>query len=125
MIAFNASLSAAVRMVDRVHRHAAHRRTPPMPPGSPRFAVRDVLVVEVTDLAYRGHAIQTEFSNFTRRQLDQRNIAFLAEQLRRAARGANDLGTLAGLQLQVVQLRSGRDEPDRQQRRRRRNRQRS
>src|SRR5258706_8125065 len=100
-------------MVNRVHSHAAYRWTPPMPARSPSLTVRDVLMVEISDLADGRHAIQTELANFAGRQLHERNVAFLTEQLRRAACGTHDLRALARLRLQVVQLRSGWDEPDR------------
>src|SRR6185437_2013134 len=62
MIAFHASFTAAVRMVHRIHRHAAHGRPAPMPARSPRFSVSHVLMVQIPKLAHGSHAIHGEFS---------------------------------------------------------------
>ena len=48
-------------------------------------------MVEVANLANRGHAIERELANFARRHFYQRYVAFLREQLRRRAGRANRL----------------------------------
>src|SRR2546430_16468280 len=54
VVALRAPLAAAVRMVDRVHRHAAHLGAPSEPPAAAGLAVGDVLVLEVADLPDGG-----------------------------------------------------------------------
>src|SRR5205823_3597435 len=51
-------LAAAVRVVDGVHRRAAHGRALPLPAAAARLAAGDVLVVDVADLADRRPAGQ-------------------------------------------------------------------
>src|SRR4029453_5923697 len=48
---------AAVRMVHGVHGHPAVGGPAAQPAGPPRLAARDVLVVDVADLSYRGLAV--------------------------------------------------------------------
>src|SRR6185436_8778148 len=63
------ALAAAERVVDRVHRDAAHVRPLAEPPAPPRLADRDVLVIEVADLADRGEALHVDLANLARRHL--------------------------------------------------------
>src|ERR1700722_16368787 len=79
VVALHAALSAAVRVIYRVHCHAAHRGTLSVPTRAARFPVRHVFVIEIAELTNRRHTIHAEFSHFTRWQLDQRKIAFLAQ----------------------------------------------
>src|SRR5436190_10882215 len=44
------SFATTVRMIDRVHRHAAHMRAQATPARSPRLAERNVFVLDVADL---------------------------------------------------------------------------
>src|SRR5580704_592752 len=108
MVALHTTLATAVRMVHRVHSHSANRGPFAMPARATRLSVSHVLVIEITDLADGGHAIDSEPAHFARGQLDQRQIAFLAEQLRRAARGAHHLRALTWSEFQVMHLCSGR-----------------
>src|SRR5262245_35397628 len=50
------ALAAAVRVVDRVHRRAAHRWPLAPPAAAARLAAGDVLVVDVADLTHRRPA---------------------------------------------------------------------
>src|SRR6266536_1543331 len=52
--AFRLALAAAVRVVDGVHRRAAHRGTLPAPAAAARLPAGLVLVVDVSDLADGG-----------------------------------------------------------------------
>src|SRR6202795_2543728 len=115
VVALHTALAAAVRMVHRVHRYAAHRWTLAVPARAARFSVRNILVIEVPELADRGHAINAESPHFTRSHLHQGELAFLAQKLRRPARCANHLPALAGKELEIVNHRSRRDmaEPQR------------
>ena len=83
MITLNAAFSATVRVIHRIHRHAAVCWTLAQPASFAGLAVGDIFVVEVTDLADGGHAVQAELPHFARRQFDQRDIAFFAEQAAR------------------------------------------
>ena len=79
MVALHAAFAAAMRVVDRIHRNAAHRWPSSMPACSAGLAVGHVFVVEISDLANRGHAIERKFSDLARGQLDESHIALLAQ----------------------------------------------
>src|SRR5262249_28336366 len=85
VVAFHAAFTAAVRVIHRVHRHAAHRRTPSVPARAARLSVGHILMIQIAELANRGHTIHAEFSYFPVRQLDQRKITLFAQQLRGTA----------------------------------------
>ena len=102
MIALYAAFTAAVRVVHRVHSHAADGRLDSAPARAPGLAVGFVFVIEVANLADRRHAIHGKLSNFAGGQFHQSDIAFLAEQLRRTAGGAYYLAAASGIQFEVV-----------------------
>ena len=102
MIALYAAFTAAVRVIHRVHGHAANGRLHAAPPRSACLAEGFVFVIEVADLANGGHALNRELANFAGGQLHQRDIVFLAEQLRRAASRAHYLPAASRIQFQVV-----------------------
>src|SRR4029077_6320449 len=89
MIALDLAFAAAVRMIHGDHGHAANGGLFPVPPRAAGFAVGFILMVEVADLADRGHALDGKLAHCAGRQLHQREIAFFAQQLRRAARGTH------------------------------------
>src|SRR6185437_10580366 len=64
------ALAAAVRMVSRVHDHAAHLGPLAHVAGTACLADALVLVVEVAYLADRCHAAQVDATNLTRWQPD-------------------------------------------------------
>src|ERR1700678_491842 len=109
MVSLHPAFTAAVRMVHRVHGHTAVGRTTSVPARASRLPVRYVFVIQIPHLAYVAHAIDAELAHFARRQLDQRKVAFLAHQLRRAARRPHHLPALSGLQFQVMNHRAGRN----------------
>jgi len=82
MIALHAPFAAAVRVIHRIHGHAANRGPNAAPARPPGLSEGFVLMVEIAHLANRGHAIHGKLANFARRQLHQRDFAFLAQQLR-------------------------------------------
>src|SRR4030095_14120149 len=98
--------TAAQRVIDRVHGHAADVRTTSQPAAAARLADRDVLVIEIADLADRRDALEIDATHFTRRQLHRGVLAFLGDELHRRSRRARDLTALARLQLDVVDLRA-------------------
>src|SRR6202048_3912188 len=109
VIALDLAFSSAVRMIHRVHGHAAHGGLDAAPPGASGLAKRFILMVKVANLANRGHAIDGKLANFAAGHLHQREVAFFAEQLRRAACRANRLPTASRVQLEVVHHRAGRN----------------
>src|SRR5437868_8467551 len=64
------ALAATVRMVHRVHGHAAVGRTNSKPARASRLAYGNVFVVHVAHLTDGGHAIHQHSAGFTRRQFD-------------------------------------------------------
>src|SRR5262249_10439685 len=102
------------RVIDRVHRDATDVRPLAKPPASPRLANRDVLVIEIPDLADGRVALAEDLSNLTRRHLDGRELAFLGDDLDGGSGAARDLSALAGFELHVVDERPQRDVSERQ-----------
>src|SRR5271157_718113 len=93
------AFTAAVRMVHGVHRNAAIHRLPSQPARASRLADGDVLVIQISHLPDRRHAILRNLASLARRQLHQRVVRFLRHQLRRSARRAHHLRPLSRLQL--------------------------
>src|SRR5580692_11126551 len=85
VIALDLAFTTAVRVIDRVHGHAAHGGLHAVPPCAPGLAVGFILMIEIANLANRRHAIHGKLAHFARGHLHQREIALFAEQLRRAA----------------------------------------
>src|SRR2546429_8211371 len=98
----DAPFTAAVRMIHGVHRYAADRGPDAPPTRAPGLSEGFILMVEIAHLANRGHAIHGKFANFAGRQLYESDLAFLAQQLRRAACRTNDLSAAPGVELEVV-----------------------
>src|SRR5450759_3297634 len=71
------AFAAAVRVVDRVHGHAAIVRTLAQPARAPGLADGNVFVVQVANLPDRRHAIDQDAARLARGQLEQRVVAFL------------------------------------------------
>ena len=57
------ALASAVRMVNGVHRDAANFRATTNPSGAARFAEAYVAVLDVSDLAYGGVALNVDAAN--------------------------------------------------------------
>ena len=96
------ALAAAHRMVDRVHRDAAHVRLHAEPARATGLADLHVLVLDVADLADRRHARGLHVALLAARHAQRRELALARHQLRADARRADHLAALAGLQLDVV-----------------------
>src|SRR5439155_5025234 len=101
--------AAAERVVDRIHRDAAHRRPDPEPAAPAGLAEGDVLVVQVADLADGRLADLVHPANLAGRQLDLHPAGVLGEELRRAAGAPHQLPAPPRLQLDVVDRRAERD----------------
>src|SRR6266545_3680595 len=98
------AFAAAKRMIDRVHCDAAHMRPLPEPAAAAGFANRDVLVIEIADLADGPKALHVDLADLARRHLDRRVAAFLRHELHGRSGAARDLTALSRPQLHVVQL---------------------
>src|SRR5258707_7034954 len=109
VITLDLAFSSAVRMIHSVHGHAAHGGLDAAPPGASGLAKRFILMIKVANLANRGHAIDGKLAHFAAWHLDQREVAFFAEQLRRATCRANGVSAASRVQLEVVHHRAGRN----------------
>src|SRR3972149_3025247 len=92
----------AARGADRILGGAPRARAEPPPPPEARLADRHVLVVEVADLADRGHAVERDHADLARRELERGAVALLREQLRLRAGAPAELGAAPDLELDVV-----------------------
>src|ERR1700722_1979136 len=108
------ALATTVRVVDRVHGHATHRRALALPAVAARLAELDVAVLGVADLADGRAALDGHPANFTGRHAERRVRAFLGQQLDPGAGRPRDLGAATGAHLDRVDDRAGRDRPQRQ-----------
>src|SRR5256712_14214196 len=66
------ALAAAVRVVDRVHRQAAHRGPPALPAVAAGLADSDDLVLGVAELADGGLALEQDLAHLGRGHADLR-----------------------------------------------------
>src|SRR5688500_4459355 len=98
------ALAAAHRMVYRVHHHAAVVRPEAAVARAPGLAPRDVLVLEVAHLADRRVAVDVDPAHLAGRETNLCVAALARHQLGAGARRTHHLTTLAGLELDVVQL---------------------
>ncbi len=103
-----------MRVIDRVHRHAANRRAFAHPATASGFTQRYVFVLGVSDLADCRHAVDRDEPDFTGRQAKLRGVAFLGDELREAAGAAGHLAALARFELDIMNLRAKWNIPDRQ-----------
>ena len=103
------AFAAAVRVVVRVHHGAADGRPPAHVALAAGLADLQVLVVDVADLAHRGHAPERHVAQLARRQPQQREAVLLGHQLRHDAGRAGELRALAGVQLHIVDEGADRD----------------
>src|SRR5712691_8161521 len=108
------SLTAAMRVVDRIHRDAAHGGPHAAPADASGLADRFQAVLLVADLADGGAAIDVHLTDLARTQPQLRVAALSREQLNRGARSARKLCAPAGLHLDAVNRGADRDVPQRQ-----------
>ena len=102
------ALATAVRVVDRVHRHAARLRAHAHVALAPGLADLDVLVLGVADRADGRAALGAHHAHLAGGQTQRRHVAVLGHQLHRGAGRARHLAAAAGLQLDVVDDRADR-----------------
>src|ERR1043166_1625149 len=103
------AFTTTVRMVHRVHRHATNLRPQTFPTRTSGLAERNVLVLDVADLAHRRLANERHAPHFARRHTQLRVLAFLRHELRKRSGGARHLPAFAGSQFDVVNLRAERN----------------
>src|SRR5687768_10568379 len=107
-------LTAAQRVIDRVHRHAADLGPSAAPARSAGLAERQVLVIEVSDLADRRLALGVHPADLGAREAQQAEAALAGHQLHPGAGCAGQLPALPRLELHVVDRRPERDRGQRQ-----------
>src|SRR4051812_47514980 len=108
------ALTATVRVVDRVHRHAADGRALALPAHAAGLAPVDVGLLGVADLADRRAAARVDVADLAGRHAQLRVRAVLGDELHRGARRAGDLGATAGADLDGVHDGADRDVAQRQ-----------
>src|SRR5262249_33932793 len=108
------ALTAAERVVDRVHGHAAHRGPLALPPVAAGLAELDVALLGVPDLADGGAAARVHPPDLARRHPELGVPALLREQLHARTGRPGDLGATAGPQLDGVPQGAGGDVAQRQ-----------
>src|SRR5690242_16829328 len=108
------ALAAAVRVVDRVHRQAAHRRADAAPALGAGLAVVPQVVLFVADFADGRAALGRDLADLAGAQADRDVLAFARDQLHRGAGGARQLRALARAHLDAMDVGAGRDVAQRQ-----------
>src|SRR3954464_10983016 len=96
------ALATAVRVVDGVPRHTAHRRALALPAHAAGLAPVDVGLLRIADLADRGTAADVDVADLTGRHAQLRVRTVLRDQLHRRTRRAGDLRPATGPQLDGV-----------------------
>src|SRR6188474_3344330 len=90
------ALTAAERVIDRVHGDAADVRPDAQPAAAAGLADRHVLVVDVADLADRGVALDVDLADFTGRHLHRCVLPFAGHDLDARSGAARDLAAAPG-----------------------------
>src|SRR5512141_657825 len=101
--------AASHRVIDRVHRDAANRRTLAAPAIGTRLADRAQAVLLVADFTDRRAAIDVHLADFARAQAHLRVDALAREQLHARAGGACHLRTFARLHFDAMDRRADRN----------------
>ena len=102
-----------MRMIDRVHRHAAHPRALTEPTLAAGLSEVDVLLVRVGHRPHRGHALLAYQAHLARGQAQLGVAGVLGDQLRVGSRRAGDLATLGHLHFDIVDDGADRHVPQR------------
>src|SRR5438876_53638 len=101
--------AAAHRVIDRIHRDAAHGRPDAAPALRTRLADRAQAVLLVADLADRRATIDVNFADLPGTQPQLRVRAFTRQQLHAGAGRAREPHAFARLQLDAVNRRADRN----------------
>src|SRR5207253_38759 len=96
------AFAAAMRMVDRVHRHAAYRGLAAEPAVPPGLADHDILVVGVRHRTDRRAAFGADHAHLARGHAEEGIALLAADQLNVGAGRAGDLTALAGFHLDIM-----------------------
>src|SRR3970040_1172711 len=108
------AFAAAVRMVDGIHRHAAHRRADTAPALRAGFADLAQVVLVVADFTDRRAAGHVDSAHLARTQAHRDVGPFAGDDLHRGTGAARELPALAGLELDAMNLRTDGDILERQ-----------
>src|SRR3954467_1733379 len=108
-----ASLATTMRMVDRVHGHAAIVRAAAHPTRATGFADRDVHVVRIGHGADGAHAAAVHQTLLCGVEPHDDIVLIAADDLRIGAGRTRDLPALADLELDIVDDRANRDVAER------------
>src|SRR6266404_3741485 len=96
------AFAAAVRMVDRIHRHAAHCRAYSAPAHASGLADGLEVVLFVADFPAGGAAVDVHLADLAGTQAQLRIGAFARQQLHRGPRGTRQLRAFAGQHFDAV-----------------------
>src|SRR5882724_3052771 len=96
------AFAAAVRMVDRIHRHAAHCRAYSAPAHASGLADGLEVVLFVADFPDGGAAVDVHLADLAGTQAQLRIGAFARQQLHRGPRGTRQLRAFAGQHFDAV-----------------------
>src|SRR5687767_5267615 len=108
------TFAAAMRVIDRIHRDASNLRPLAHPATATRFTERNILVLGVAALSYGRHTDDGNAPDFARRHTHLRVVAFLRDDLGKAACRTDHLTALSGTKLDVMNFRTERNVFDRQ-----------
>src|SRR5436190_7892146 len=96
-------------MIDGVHHHSAHVRSPASPASTPSLAARNIHMIDIADLTNRRETALVNSANFAGRHFYQR-ITSLERSKRCLLPGtARDLPSAAWSQFDVVNIGSERN----------------
>src|SRR5215467_10494294 len=95
------SFTAAMRMVDGIHDDATDVRSTAQPSAATRFTDADVLVIQIANLADRGHAGGQNTAHFPGLQPNLHVVAIAAHHLRKPSGTADQLATLPRFQFDI------------------------
>src|SRR6185312_15271814 len=109
-----AAFTTAVRMVHRIHHHAAHGRADALPAFGAGLAELAQVVFRVADFADRGAALHRDAAGFARTQAQRGITGFARDQLRGSTGTARELRALARLHLDAMHRGADRDVAQRQ-----------
>src|ERR1051325_7101027 len=88
-------------MIDRVHPHPTHMRSPASPAGASCFTARNVHMIDIADLANSRETVSVNAANFARRHFHQRVAGFECGKRGLLSGTACDLAASAGSQFNV------------------------
>src|SRR4029077_21229814 len=100
--ALRLALATAHRVVDRVHRHAAHMRAPALPACAPGFHAENVHMIDIPILSDCCETVLVNPANLARGHFHQRVAAFEVVEYGLLSGAAGDLAAPSRHQFDVV-----------------------